>query len=274
MDGKWTKVRDGVFQRFGKHSIWRFRDEHYFLSNMFMTTGLSVDFEGLAFPSSEHAYVAAKTLDRKVRQEIAETESPGDAKRYGQILDLREDWDEIKEQAMLDVLRSKFSLELHPDLVRQLLQTGERPLVEGNVWDDRLWGMAVRNGELQGENRLGELLMQVRRELADGCRPQTEARLAKPQLEQLRVATAQPGGPGVPAAPPSALEEASGEALPNELLAWLRLAISEEVPAEDVESLVAAVEVILSGADEDVEAVCSAAEILRCSGAPCCADRL
>jgi predicted NAD-dependent protein-ADP-ribosyltransferase YbiA (DUF1768 family) len=41
------------------------------------------------------------------------------------------------------------------------LDTGKRFLMEGNYWKDTYWG--VCNGD--GDNRLGEMLMRVRREI-------------------------------------------------------------------------------------------------------------
>merc|ERR1712232_878609 len=89
----------------------------------------------------------------------------------GGQLELRDGWDEIKFDVMHRILRSKFS---NPQLAQQLLDTGNCHLVEGNVWDDTIWGMAVINDQLRGTNKLGEALMQIRSELrskgVDKCR--------------------------------------------------------------------------------------------------------
>ncbi len=45
----------------------------------------------------------------------------------------------------------------------KLLATGARKLVEGNTWKNVFWGVDLRTGE--GENHLGQILMQVREEL-------------------------------------------------------------------------------------------------------------
>ena len=42
------------------NAITSFRDENYFLSNMFPCT---ISFEGLTYPSAESAFQAAKCLD-------------------------------------------------------------------------------------------------------------------------------------------------------------------------------------------------------------------
>ena len=63
---------------------------------------------------------------------------------------------------MLTALRAKFSQ--HPQLASLLLSTGGARLVE-HTTNDRYW---ADGGDGTGRNRLGELLMQVRQELADG----------------------------------------------------------------------------------------------------------
>ena len=60
---------------------------------------------------------------------------------------------------MRDLLRNKFS---EPDLAARLLATGSTELIEGNNWNDTFWG--VCRG--RGRNMLGQLLMEVREEIA------------------------------------------------------------------------------------------------------------
>jgi len=43
----------------------------------------------------------------------------------------RDGWDAMKDGIMLELLRKKFS---DPKRAEQLLSTGERPLIEGNIW--------------------------------------------------------------------------------------------------------------------------------------------
>jgi len=66
---------------------------------------------------------------------------------------------------MLEVLRRKF---LHAELAQKLVATGDRYLVEGNTWGDTFWGMATKDGKLEGDNVLGDCLMQVRKEIKAG----------------------------------------------------------------------------------------------------------
>lgn len=56
----------------------------------------------------------------------------------------RPDWEDVKVDIMLGLLRQKFQ---HPELGAKLLATGDAYLVEGNTWGDTFWG--VFNGKGQ-----------------------------------------------------------------------------------------------------------------------------
>lgn len=120
-------------------------------------------FEGIEFPSVEHAYVAAKTLDRELREQIAKCETPGKAKRMGRKMILRDDWDAVKVTYMRSFLRQKFS-EINGELHQMLADTGDQDLVEGNHWHDNYWGVCSCEKclEIYSINMLGRLLMEIR----------------------------------------------------------------------------------------------------------------
>lgn len=140
-------------------AIESFTANYRFLSNFF-PTAKPIVFGTLAFPSTEHAYQAAKFLDLELRKRFL-TGTPGSAKRLADKLrkegKLRADWTNIRESLMLHFLRQKF---YQTDLMLPLLETGDAELIEGNCWHDTFWG--VCNGK--GSNKLGKLLMQVREE--------------------------------------------------------------------------------------------------------------
>jgi predicted NAD-dependent protein-ADP-ribosyltransferase YbiA (DUF1768 family) len=56
-----------------------------------------------------------------------------------------------------------------------LIDTGDQELIEGNWWGDVIWG--VCNGK--GENHLGKILMEVRKELKGERRSGLESVLCK-----------------------------------------------------------------------------------------------
>ncbi len=138
-------------------TISKFQGEHRFLSNFHP---VEVTMDGQLYLSTEHAYQAAKTTNLATRTMIARTFNPGKAKRLGRLAALRPDWEEVKLEVMLDLLRKKFA---HPKLRTKLLATGTEQLVEGNTWGDTFWGVC----DGMGDNHLGRLLMQVRDEIKE-----------------------------------------------------------------------------------------------------------
>lgn len=141
-----------------KETINKFAGEFHFLSNFHPSYIL---YDGIVWRNAEAPYQAMKTEDINQRLNIAEFEKPGEAKKYGRLLTLREDWDDIKLEIMEDVVRCKFGQNA---LLREmLLATENLELIEGNTWGDKYWG--VCDGE--GENHLGKILMKVRDEFRD-----------------------------------------------------------------------------------------------------------
>lgn len=123
-----------------------------FLSNFYPC---EVGFAGIVYPSVEHAYQAAKTVDPEERQMILALPTAGAAKRAGRKLTLREDWNDMRYHVMWELLLIKFK---DPVLRNKLLLTAPEELVEGNTWGDTYWG--VCNDE--GENTLGKILIHIR----------------------------------------------------------------------------------------------------------------
>lgn len=75
-------------------------------------------------------------------------------------LEMRADWECIKVEVMRDALRAKFKRENNPKLYEMLRSTGDAYIVEDSP-RDAYWGIG-RDGK--GENMLGKLLMEVRKE--------------------------------------------------------------------------------------------------------------
>lgn len=140
-------------ENFGRAKM-MFRGPYEFLSNFYPC---KIMWEGIEYPSTEHAYQASKTLDENMRRVIAAAETPRRAKRLGKSVSVRKDWDKVKLGIMEGILRVKFS---QPLFKLKLLNTGDTLLEEGNTWGDTFWG--VCNGI--GENNLGILLMKIREE--------------------------------------------------------------------------------------------------------------
>lgn len=135
-----------------------FSGDNHFLSNFHPS---SVMMDGCQYPTVEHAYQAAKTIDPEEREIIRSAPTPGMAKKLGKHANIRPDWDEIKVSVMGELLWQKFND--HPDLRTRLLGTGHASLVEGNWWGDTFWGVCRGTGK----NWLGRLLMEIRHTLLE-----------------------------------------------------------------------------------------------------------
>lgn len=131
-----------------------FSGENRFLSNFWPA---EVTLDGMTFPSVENAYQAAKTNVLIMREDFINL-IPGQAKRKGQNLPLRNDWESVKVSVMRNLLEQKFE---HEELRKLLLNTGEQQLVEGNTWGDIFWGVC----DNVGDNNLGKLLMEIREQI-------------------------------------------------------------------------------------------------------------
>ncbi len=123
------------------------------------------------YPSVEHAYQAAKTFVAEERREFQRPYRdlyPGTAKKMGQFVTIRKDWNSAKVSTMVKLLELKFE---NTDLRERLLETAPSMLIEGNYWHDNFWGVCFcpkGNKGCQaanGLNTLGRLLMNLRSSL-------------------------------------------------------------------------------------------------------------
>lgn len=120
----------------------------------------------ITFPSNEHGFVFSKNPSEWEDEWMHLT--PGQIKRKGRKIRLREDWEDVKVGIMRELLLHKFVQ--HEDLRELLLSTGDQVLIEGNNWHDNFWGSCrcdVCHGR-EGQNWLGRLLMGVRQHLREG----------------------------------------------------------------------------------------------------------
>jgi ribA/ribD-fused uncharacterized protein len=124
-----------------------------FLSNFYPA---KVVYEGIEYPTSEHAYQAAKTLDVYQRHNVASQPTPGAAKKFGKAVSMRPDWDDVKVDVMEEIVYAKFTQ--NENLGDMLILTEDIELIEGNNWGDTFWGVC----DGVGENHLGKTLMRVR----------------------------------------------------------------------------------------------------------------
>jgi len=133
-----------------------FFGEYRWLSNFHAA---EIEFDGLTYPSTENAYQAAKILpEHRVNLTTCKPyESKTLWKKYPLVDAEAAAWDARKDRVMALITYRKY--QAHPDLLRKLIDTGDRHLEELNHWGDAYWGVDIRKG---GENNLGKLLMLLR----------------------------------------------------------------------------------------------------------------
>ena len=113
--------------------------------------------------TTEHYFQAQKFVGTPLVGTIQMLERPREAfeksrdPRYSKWR--RSDWETVKEDVMYKALQAKFMQ--HEKLRRKLMETGDRKLIEHSPHDS-YWG---DGGNGTGKNRLGELLMKLRREM-------------------------------------------------------------------------------------------------------------
>lgn len=160
--------------------ITEFSGAHAFLSN-FAALPMLLPFgpEMVYWPTAEHAFQAMKCTDALQAEWIHDAPTPREAKRRGQTVELRPDWDQTRRMWMLFVVQAKF--QTVPGLMLRLAETRGRLLVEGNTWGDDYWGAVTGDELLQrkqpvpqlpvwygdgepllGHNWLGRILMMIR----------------------------------------------------------------------------------------------------------------
>lgn len=140
------------------NTIKQFKGDYEALSNF---SECQIRMGGVYYPSVEHAYQAAKTIDKKERELfLNDNVTAGRAKRIGRTITIREEWDDIKVSVMRELCRQKYNI---PKYQQILLLTGDALIQEGNNWNDLFWGVDLQSGV--GNNNLGKILMAIRSDL-------------------------------------------------------------------------------------------------------------
>ena len=133
-----------------------FRFNYRWLSNYQLC---KIKYKGDKYISTEHAYQAAKTLDKQQHDMIRDAPTCVLAKKLGGQCSVRSDWYAVRDRVMYDVCKIKFTNNL--ELRQLLIDTGDTELIEGNTWNDTYWGVCNN----VGQNKLGQILMRIRSDL-------------------------------------------------------------------------------------------------------------
>jgi N-glycosidase YbiA len=122
-----------------------------------------IKLNGVIWPTSEHYFQAQKFAGTAYEATVRAAQTPSLAAKLGRsrAVPLRVDWEAVKADIMREALRAKF--DQHPKLKALLLATGDAELIE-HTRNDSYW---ADGGDGTGKNRLGYLLMELRKQLRE-----------------------------------------------------------------------------------------------------------
>ena len=138
----------------------QFNGQYSFLSNFHMEF---IYYDGYMYNSAEQLYQSFKACSLADLHLIQDCPGPKESKRQAQQIVIRPGWEEVKDEYMYRTLMCKFSQS--PSLLDELIGTYPHSLEEGNKHHDNYWGNCSCDNcsELGGKNKLGRLLMDVRK---------------------------------------------------------------------------------------------------------------
>lgn len=119
--------------------------------------------EDKEWPSVEHYFQAMKFQNEEYQEKIRTAEHPKKARKMGRtrFKKIRKDWKQVKVVYMTRALYTK--CRTHPEIGEELLQTGDRKLVDSTMYD-YFWGSGR---DRRGTNMYGQVLMNVRSKLLE-----------------------------------------------------------------------------------------------------------
>ena len=151
--GVWELFKDFTPDDF-PDVINQFKGEYDFLNNRF---GCRFVWQGLQYGSVEAAFQSSKCVDESERKVFAGC-SADKAALKGKELVPYSGWEDDCFDLMESIQRVKF--EQNPALMKKLIDTGNRLLINGNNKQETYWGVDLYSW--QGENHLGKIIMNIR----------------------------------------------------------------------------------------------------------------
>lgn len=142
--------------------------------------GSPVTIDGKVWPTTEHYYQAMKFKDTNLQDKIRAMKRPSEVFDFAKTNrgNVRSNWQSVNLDFMMKANRAKFKQ--NQTLKKLLLDTGNNVLVEDTAADpqkrnDIFFGAG---NDYNGDNHLGQILMQVRDELQGAPEADYQAQLA------------------------------------------------------------------------------------------------
>ncbi len=152
-----TLTHDRVNRPLSSDPAFFYPKEYYIFDNF---SSFQVKYDGYLWPTSEHAFQAKQFKESapEVYKQIKEARSAHDAQKiaFENKSKSNSDWEKNKEFVMKEILICK--VEQHPYVLKKLLESGNREIIEDS-WRDNEWGWGENKN---GDNKLGKLWMEIR----------------------------------------------------------------------------------------------------------------
>jgi ribA/ribD-fused uncharacterized protein len=118
--------------------------------------------DGLLWPSSEHYYQAQKFFEPELKELIRNAKTPFLAAQMARDpkMPLRDDWDDVKDGIMLNVVRVKIN---SYQVLKELLKSTNQSSIYEHTKNDCYWADCL---DRTGKNKLGKILEVVREEIS------------------------------------------------------------------------------------------------------------
>lgn len=129
-----------------------------------------LEFGGKQWRTSEALFQSLRFKDKDIQEQIRLEKSPMGAKF---VMKANKEHITTEPHSLKDVRNMRmclrFKLEQHPNLVEELINTGDKTIIEdvtarGDKGGNLFWGAMLVDGEWVGENTLGKLWMELRKE--------------------------------------------------------------------------------------------------------------
>lgn len=137
----------------------KFYTPQFYVFNNF--SAHAIEWAGKLYPTSEHAYQAAKCTSPQGKEAVRLARSPLLAKEVANVqykAAKDPDWENKKVGVMEAILRAK--LAQHAEVAEALQQSGSQEITEDSPVDS-FWGTGADG---TGQNMLGKLWMKIREE--------------------------------------------------------------------------------------------------------------
>ena len=123
----------------------------------------AIELDGMSWPSVEHYFHGMKFSQEALKTRICQASRPAEAARIARnnFLRRRRDWNAVCRTVMTRGMYIK--CKTWPEVAQALLDTGDRFLVESDLYDN-YWGCGR---DQQGHNHYGRVLMNIREKLRE-----------------------------------------------------------------------------------------------------------